>query len=352
MRTGKIFIYTAWLIAVGVLAFITINNKNKVDAFMGLTQSKEKSLNFAFPVQIRKMYVVVGQKVNKGDKLAEVIKVDVSSKLSTIDYKINELIAKKHLKQDELNAKLEALELKEYQEISQIDLQIRGLRKRENSNKKLLQAINEDQSENEASPLNIKIRSLQKKRNDLKEFYNLKKSSISNLIFTGNSPIEEQIKDLQHRKLLLEQDNSIIALYAPYDGDIGNVEYKDNQAVKAFSTIITIHPLYPSYITGYVHEDIPTDVKVGQEVIVKPLSRLYKEEKSIRGKIKSISTRIVNFPLRLKKYKIVPLWGYKVLIEIPENSLKLGQKVSISQPEDENRSKNSIFNILNSIKLH
>ncbi len=352
MKTSKLYLYIIWLAAVGILVFITINNKNVIDTFMGLTESKEKSLNFPFPVKIKKLYVVVGQKVIKGEKLAEVTRVDVNSKLSTMDYKINELLAKKRVKEENIHSQLKSIKLKEYQELSQLDFQIIEFKKKESTNKKLLQAIDANQPENDNSLLHVKIKSLEKKRRDLKKLYKLKKSNTTSSLQNVSTPIEEQIKDLRHKKVLLEKDNSILAIYAPYDGDIGNVHYTENQATKEFSSIITLHPLYPSYVTGYIHEDIPTDIEIGQEVIVKPLSQLYKEEESIRGHVKSISTRIVNFPLRLKKYKIVPLWGYKVLIEIPENSLKLGQKVSISQTLDDNVSELTIFQKLNSIKLH
>jgi HlyD family secretion protein len=351
MRTSKLFIYFAWLIAVGILIFITINNKNMTNSFLGLTESKEKSLNFPFPVQVKKLYVVVGQKVTKGEKLAEVSRVNINSKLSTIDYKINELVAKKIVKEDNIHSQLKAIELKEYQELSQLDFQIKEYQKKEDTNQKLLQTIQANQT-NYDSILHVKIKSLQKKRDNLKKLYALKKSNILDSLETINNPLEEQIKDLKHKKTLLEKDNSIIALYAPYDGDIGNVNYTENQSIKEFAPIISIHPLYPSYVTGYIHEDIPTDIKINQEVIVHPLSQLYKEEEKIKGYVRSISTRIVNFPLRLKKYKIVPLWGYKVLIEIPKNNLKLGQKVSISMPIENNQSSSTIFQKLNSIKLH
>ncbi len=353
IKTSKLYIYIALILSGWLLVVITTNNKNIVDSFFGLTESKEKSLNFPFPVQIKNLYVVVGQKVTKGEKLAEVTRVNINSRLSTIDYKINELIAKKRVKKENIYAQLDAVELKESQELSQLNFQIRELKKKENTNKKLLEAIQTDQVDyDNNSLLHIKIKSIQKKRDDLINLYELKKSNILSSLQNITKPIEEQIKDLQHKKVLLEKDNSTIAIYAPYDGDIGNVHYKTNQAAKAFSPIITIHPLYPSYVTGYIHEDIPANLKINQEVIIQPLSQLYKEEASLKGRIKSISTRIVNFPLRLKKYKIVPLWGYKVLIEIPKNSLKLGQKVSISQSIDNNKSSNKLFNILDSMKLH
>lgn len=352
MKPSKIYLYIMWITAVGILAFITINNKKEIDTFMGITESKEKSLNFPFPVKIKKLYVVVGQKVTKGEKLAEATRVDVNSKLSTMDYKINELLAKKRVKEEDIYSQLKSIELKEQQELSQLNFQIKEFKKKENTNKKLLQAINADQEDTDNSLIHFKIKSLEKKRRDLKNFYELKKSNIKFSLQNVSTPIEEQIKNLQHKKVLLEKDNSILAIYAPYDGDIGNVNYTEDQSAKEFSPIITIHPLYPSYVTGYIHEDIPANLKINQEVIIQPLSQLYKEEASLKGRIKSISTRIVNFPLRLKKYKIVPLWGYKVLIEIPKNSLKLGQKVSISQSIDNNKSSNKLFNILDSMKLH
>ena len=54
MRSGKVFIYVTWIIAVIFLAIITMYSQTKVDSFLGLTESQETNMNYPFPVQIKK----------------------------------------------------------------------------------------------------------------------------------------------------------------------------------------------------------------------------------------------------------------------------------------------------------
>jgi multidrug efflux pump subunit AcrA (membrane-fusion protein) len=91
MRTGKILIYVAWIIAIVLLATITMFNQEKVDSFLGLTQSKQRTLNFPFPVQVKELYVAVGEEVTKGQKIADILRVDTKDKSFAINAKINEL---------------------------------------------------------------------------------------------------------------------------------------------------------------------------------------------------------------------------------------------------------------------
>jgi len=350
MRTGKILIYVAWIIALGLLATITMFNQEKVDSFLGLTQSKQRTLNFPFPVQVKELYVAVGEEVTKGQKIADVLRVDTKDKSFAIDAKINELETKRILKIDTIKGDIQSLEVKRHKDISKIDLEIQALKQKEKLNIALMNAI--DINQDNKNSIRFKIKALTTEKSNLEELYDIKKLNLQTMLNNTNNTIDAQIKQLEGKKSALKKENDLIPLYAPYDASIGSIGCTSGEALKSYSPIMTIHPVYPQYVTGFIHEDIQTDIVIGEKVIVKPLSNMYEQKVPIVGVVKSISTRIVNFPVRLKKFKVVPLWGYKVLIQIPKNNLKLGQKVSITKEVDHNKMGSKFFNMLDSIKLH
>ncbi len=350
MRSGKILIYIAWVIALILLAIITLYNQEKVDSFMGLTQSKQRTLNFPFPVEVQKVYVMIGEEVKKGQKLADVLRVDTKDKTFTINAKINELETKRTLKTDEIKGDLESLEVKRHKDISKIDLQIKALEQKENMRHALMHSVNE--SESGIGSMNYKIEALKAEKANLEVLYDTKKANLQKMLNNTNNRIDAQIKQLQSKEQVLHNESKVISIYAPYNGSIGSIGCTSGEALKAYTPVLTIHPVYPQYVTGYIHEDVQTDIKIGEKVLIEPLSTLYKDKTPIEGVVLSISTRIVSFPVRLKRFKVVPLWGYKVLIKIPENNLKLGQKVSVTKEVDHNRTGAEFFHMLDSIKLH
>ncbi len=353
MRSGKILIYIAWIIAAIFLGILTMYSQTKVDSFLGLTESQETNMNYPFPVQIKKIYVNLGQEVKKGEKLAEVVRLDIDTELSTLKYKIAELVSKKALKHEKLQSELETLKIKKNKDLSEIEFQLRALKQKTKLNQQLLQSIDARSVNSNTTLAQMKIQTLKKKKNEQQKLYDAKISNILSVLQNKNSPIAAQIKQLENKINILKKESAIITISAPYDADIGTINKTEGESLKSFTPIINLHPLYPTYVTGYIHESIQTELKIGQKVIVKPLTSLSNEKVPVKGELQSISTRIVNFPTRLKKFKIVPLWGYKVLIKIPKSDLKLGQKVTVSKelnPKDDIGSK--IFNFLHSIKLH
>ncbi len=349
MRSGKIFIYITWFIAVGLLFVITMYNQNRVDSFLGLTESKEHSLNFPHDVSIKTLYVVAGQKVKKGEKLAEVMRVGLAKDEVNYAYKIQLLVDKLDSKKIEIKGALNELKAKKDQELLRLDSNIEILKTKKRTQQRLLQMVDDNSHYHDRS-LDSKIKIIQQKKATLKKVFDVKKTNLLISLETNTKDINSRIKALKEKQ---DFKNEIEILVAPYDADISEVSYKEGASVKSFSSIITLHPLYPSYIKGYIHEDIQTKIALNQRVLIQTNNASNQSETPrIEGIVKSISTRIVNFPVRLKKYKVVPLWGYKVIIEIPKNNLKLGQKVVISQAVDENRSDAKFFQMLHSIKLH
>lgn len=111
------------------------------------------------------------------------------------------------------------------------------------------------------------------------------------------------------------------------DGMIGSISCKAGEMVSPFQTILTLHTHSPSYVRGYIHENIHNLALTGDTVQVVALTG---DRKSVEGEIVGVGSRIIDYPLRLKKRADMQLWGREVEIHLPaDNSFLLGEKVTI-----------------------
>jgi len=351
MRKGKIFLLLSWLSAVGILIVLTIYNKDNVDRFLGLTSSKETPVTFPYPVYMKKLYVEVGDRVKKGDLLAEIVRANVTTQSNLINYKIDALEAKKLQDSQKLQVKLDELVMNQKLQTAKIDSDIKEYRLKMVKNKEAEVSISGITIHMDNRNLQLKIKALNEKKKLSNEKFLLRQASIENELSKGGVPLEAGIKGLDAKKSLSLEKEKELKIFASFDGEISEIDYPKNSYAKSYTTLMKMHPVYPKYVTGFIHEDIENSLKIGQEIYVEPLSKLYNSEMVFKGKVLSISSRIEGFPIRLKKYKIVPLWGYKVLIELPENSLKLGQKVAVSTENNSNENLSNVEKVLRFLKL-
>jgi hypothetical protein len=118
------------------------------------------------------------------------------------------------------------------------------------------------------------------------------------------------------------------------------VKFKDGEKVSPFDTILTLHTTSPSYAKGYIHENLYSQIKIGDTVTVTPVTD---KTQVMFGNVVGVGSRIVEYPVRLLKRPDVQVWGREVLIKLPNNNaLLLGEKVLIS-PLDASRIKLPVF---------
>ena len=85
------------LLVLGVVFFIPITkkiNQNPLD-FYGIAENQSRSINLEYPVIVKEMKVVLGQKVEQGELLARFHRTDLPIKMNDINYELKELASKK-----------------------------------------------------------------------------------------------------------------------------------------------------------------------------------------------------------------------------------------------------------------
>ncbi|MGE0631912.1 MAG: HlyD family efflux transporter periplasmic adaptor subunit, partial [Pseudobdellovibrionaceae bacterium] len=142
-------------------------------------------------------------------------------------------------------------------------------------------------------------------------------------------PLLSQVEELENELNHLENMKKNLYIFSETEGVVGAVNFKKGEKAPSFAALITISPEHPTYIQGFVHENMHTKLKVGNKVEVKSVANDFK----IQGKVVSIGSRIIEMPTRLMRVPTTPIWGREIVVQIPENSgFILGEKVQI-QPK-------------------
>jgi hypothetical protein len=127
---------------------------------------------------------------------------------------------------------------------------------------------------------------------------------------------------------LLEEEKRGLFIPAQINGLIGSVNFKQGEKVSPFTPILTLHAESPSFVRGYIHEDVYSQVAVGQNVIV---NSNHDRKNGVGGVVVGVGARIVEYPERLRKRAEILIWGREIIIRLPpQNRFLLGEKVLIT----------------------
>ena len=141
----------------------------------------------------------------------------------------------------------------------------------------------------------------------------------------GKSEAENLKKELEE---LQKQQGELVQI-AKENWVVGSVNVHDGEKVSSFAPIITLTHKSPTLVRGYIHERMYQRMDIGETVKVKTLSGT---GKPVKGKVVGLSSRIVEFPVRMWKMPEMPIHGREVIITIPaENPFLLGEMVTISE---------------------
>lgn len=139
-------------------------------------------------------------------------------------------------------------------------------------------------------------------------------------------PLNVDIEDLESEIEYLENQKKNLYVFSDVEGIVGAVNFRKGERVPSFTSVVTLSPRNPTYIDGFVNENLRTKLEIGKKVSVKSIT----SSSEIEGRIVSVGSRIIQIPMRLMHYPNAQVWGREVVIEIaPHNTLLLGEKVQI-----------------------
>ncbi|KRT56269.1 HlyD family secretion protein [endosymbiont of Ridgeia piscesae] len=334
--SGNKKLFFSWSITLLAVVLMTLLYRGETTQFFGIAESREQVISFQYPVAIHRLHVVPGQEVKQGDLVAELMRADLLTKIAMADYQIDVLSAERSLRHEKLKSELQSLRAQQAAELVEIDYQIRELESQYSINRKLVgeeRYLKSKSGKEASSPLRLKIAGLKEKRAHLLQSLKPKMDNLRGQL-RGRDPLDAKIEKLKAKRRSLDAAKSELFIHSPFDGMVGSVLFREGEDVAPFKPVITLHGKTPSYIKGYIHEDVFNNVHVGQQVWISPASN---SDEPMAGYVKSVGSRIVEYPDRLKRHQNIAAWGREVLVSIGQkNLLLLGEKVVVSAQRERN----------------
>ena len=114
--------------------------------------------------------------------------------------------------------------------------------------------------------------------------------------------------------------------YAESDGVVENVYVKAGEQVAAFTPLLSVNPVRPSTVVGYL---VGKKVSVPEIGSIVEISSYDKRSTSVKGKVIGFGS-VTELPEILQKATAVKAFGREVFIEIgSDNNFANGEKVLI-----------------------
>ncbi|MBN1600733.1 MAG: biotin/lipoyl-binding protein [Chitinispirillaceae bacterium] len=339
--------YIVLFIALAAVALMTAYYKSETYRFYGIADTKEIVVNYNLPVEIKEINVVQGQPIRTGDTLVILDQPELTLKINEISHALDEIKATKATLATRSRSEIRQIKAEQAARVNEIKAEIKKLEAEYELNKKLMSELrsfskggkNPVESGDMSSPILVEIAEL-KKLLATSNPSQIVIDRLTNEITSGEDPLVVQVERMTKELTMLNAEKEKLVILAQIDGIVGSVNFKEREKVSPFDTIMTLHRESPSYVKGYIHENVHSSVSVGQSVNIRSMADAYVSE----GDVVGVGSRIVEYPLRLRKVQEIMMWGKEVLVRIPDdNKFLLGEKVVISVPYGKTKSFVKIF---------
>jgi len=341
-KSRSYILYGFWLLILIFIIFISNSFEKESTFFHGIAETSEIVVNSESAVEIKSINCVEGQSVLKGALLVELSSPELVMKINQISHQLNQIKAEKGVNKAEIISKIDQLKAEKISKTSEINYQIKQLETQYKINMELtsgLKSIAGDKKSKKSTsknPVIMRIDSLKKELSLSLRPLNIQINLLKKALNNSGSPLKIQVERLEKELELLKKENMKLSMYSKISGIIGAINFKPGEIVAPFEPILSIYTKTPSFVKGYIHENQYTKIGIGKKM---KITSLADKKNSITGKVIGVGSRIVEYPMRLRRHPDLHIWGRNVMIQIPEkNNFILGEKVLISTTEFKNSS--------------
>ncbi|ALI97884.1 HlyD family secretion protein [Rufibacter tibetensis] len=297
---------------------------------IGITDAKVYNINSEKPGLIKSILVVPGQEIKTGDLLVQMENDLLEMDIIKLQTRIAAMKKEKVEKAALVQSKIDYLQAEEGIEQEELQSEIQQINSELILNRKLTEQFSTPKTQyeepDESNPHQLKLKSLQEKSNlhhraiSIKMNELLKDNAAELLVLDNEISLKEQELEL----MLIEKKK--LNKYATFNGVVESVFVKPGEQIEAYSSIISINPIHPSSIVGYMVGAKGRETPIGGEVNITSY-----EHKNIKatGEIIGFGA-VVELPELLQKATAIKSFGRQVFIKIPEeNQFTIGEKVLI-----------------------
>ncbi|MEQ8523636.1 biotin/lipoyl-binding protein [Gracilimonas sp.] len=299
-------------------------------SFVGVTYSKVYNINIEKPAIVKATHVVPGQTVKPGEILVELESPQLNLEIQRLRKEIEIFESQKKEQQKLLESERELLESQKKIIQSEIDNEVQLLQRRIQLNRSLTDSILENKSRNFGSDtlgtLQLQIKSIKQKGELELEAVNIQIADLEQDHNFDQSQLEAKLELAKQELNWKIQEDRNLNKYASFSGVVENVYIKPNEHVQEFTPLISINPVHPTSVVGYLVGKKDRTQRLGQKVTVRSMEH---PELETTGSIIGFGS-VVLLPDVLQKTTTIQTFGLEVFIEIPEdNELPVGEKIIV-----------------------
>jgi multidrug resistance efflux pump len=315
-------------VAVGACAYIVNHLQGQSGhTFFGTAETEPVILSMHEDVLVREVFVGIGTEVQQGDTLAVMHRVDLEREalVNESAYRQQELGHRTRL--ELLASERETVRAQAEAKISALRAQISQIETGDSLDQSIKAAVfpglNIDRTASQA-----RIAAIREEMAQVEKILRQQLQELDVQAATGGRMTDARLLETQRLQGLEQSERRKLVLIAPIDGYVDQLNIRPDMPAPAFRDLLRIYPHRPAKVIGFIHETAVVPFQIGDSVSLVSGAR---SGQDIRGQIVAASPKLVELPLRLRRFAEVRAWGREVIIHIPqENPYYIGERITIS----------------------
>jgi len=320
-----------WLLGVAVLVVVSVFYCGESSSFNGIAEATETQVSSEYGVEVLAIPVLAGQEVHAGDTLVRLHRPELAMRINELSRELQGLSGKTILSSSEIERRVSEVKADFESHRNQLQFEVRRLSDERKYNREFssrLQSGKTDSAANDSTdPIYLRICSLNRELHMAEESMQKQVGILQGSKGAQMTAGAMERGALQQELDVLHGQEAKLVILAKQDGLIANVNVTVGEKISPFAPMLTLTAHTPTLVSGYIHEKVYNRVAMGDSVTVTSSGE---RGGKVRGIVVGVGSRIVAFPVRLRKVPELVIWGREVMVRIPAtNPFLLGEMVSI-----------------------
>jgi multidrug resistance efflux pump len=237
-----------FLLAVAIVAFVgmSILYRSEAHRFFGIANSDAVEINYPYAYRVEKLYVKRGQTIQKGDKLARLIRNDLILEKQITTNQLAENQSEEQLKINQLKAQIKELELEHKMGRDKLSFQISDLEQKIKLNRELLATITPESGSHGSNSSLIQLEQLKRERKNATALYQGKKRSLKKELNDQVALFKQRQKRLGTELQGMKKEEKALEVMAPFDGIVAQINHRVHEDVEAFEPLMVLNNAKPT----------------------------------------------------------------------------------------------------------
>lgn len=324
MKLNWFYIFIAFMFC--AMLFISFRFfKGSGHSSVGVAMSNSYSVSTDKAALVSTVKVIPGQEIKSGQLLVELSSAELEMEIEKLEHRISVLKMEQQEKSKLAVSEVALVRAQTGVKIEEINTDISEALGELNLNREITKSFELGRDSTADSPIRQRINALRQQRSRHEEASAIQIRDIMQESETEQVLLGNQVKLLEKELDLLYDQKKKLSKYASSDGVVESIFVKPGEQVSSFSPLISLNPVHPSSVVGYLVGKKQV-MPVGSTVTISSYEYAKNETE---GKIIGYGA-VVQLPEILQKATATKAFGREVFIEIKsDNRFSAGEKVLI-----------------------